>query len=680
MGLVILHFVSLQVTGLNKETEFDMFKKQIGFTFILFILLSFLALNTSQKPSLQAAPNNQTLPLGGERIFYSAPVAADLNGNGRKEIVVGGYDGMLYVAAYNGSSWGKVWDRQTALDLNDASPPPPVLQPTGRIDSAPAIGDIDKDGQLEIVVTTGGLPNSATPEINRNGGIIVYELISSVGSNWEFELKSGWPFIMPDTMGQGNGGRDPDGVADGIKAAPTLGDIDGDGDLEIITIAYDRRIRAFHHDGTSVAGWPIQRDSGDIILRGGESSAAIADIDNDGIDEVIIGTNSPPWNGDDQSGPFPPQYNTPDYSLATLWAINGDSSLVPGFPVITQQIVKSSPAVGDIDGDGDLEIVVGTGEFPGYVNGRQVYAWHHDGTPVSGWPTSTDDFMLSSPALADLDKNGTLDVIIGCGIGAPPFCSKLYAWDGNGNNLSGFPIDTGYNLPYPPVVADIDGDDNLEVILTSFETNKVVVVQHNGKNGATDESRITGAPFNLSTPLVDDLDNDGSLETVVGSESSGQAALFIFEEANSTDNAPEHLPWPMFQRNMQHTGLVLPPRLNDVSKIYIFHQQGSGSTANHMITVENDGGGELTWNLDNSGTGGVVSVDTAPTLLKAGENTAVSLSVDTTPYLTDQWHNLGTLQLSATSPDSTVQNTPQTINVNLFIGDIAYTYLPIILK
>jgi hypothetical protein len=47
-------------------------------------------------------------------------------------------------------------------------------QPTGRIDSSPAIGDVDDDGEPEIVVTTGGMPDAANSDDNRNGGVIVY--------------------------------------------------------------------------------------------------------------------------------------------------------------------------------------------------------------------------------------------------------------------------------------------------------------------------------------------------------------------------------------------------------------------------------------------------------------------------------------------------------------------------
>ncbi|VAW34383.1 hypothetical protein MNBD_CHLOROFLEXI01-3683, partial [hydrothermal vent metagenome] len=276
----------------------------IKLTIIMVVMLSLLQhLNrVEETPTTVAAPNNATIILGGDRITFSSPAAADLNGNGRKEIVVGAEDGMIYVIAYNGSSWNKVWASQTATALNAVPGKACANQASGKIETSPAIGDIDNDGDLEIVIATGGVPNGNDPSVNRNGGLIAYELTSDSGTNWTFSVKSGWPFVMPDDMGAGVGARNPDGVCDGIRADPTLGDIDGDGDLEIISIAFDRRIRAFHHDGTVVNGWPIDRANGDIILRGGQSSAAIGDIDNDGLNEIIIGTNSPPWNGDNGLG------------------------------------------------------------------------------------------------------------------------------------------------------------------------------------------------------------------------------------------------------------------------------------------------------------------------------------------------------------------------------------------
>ncbi len=654
----------------------------IGTLLLAFVTLLYLLNKPTPTPSLLAAPADTTIVLGGSRITRSSPVAADLNGNGRKEIVVGAEDGVLYVVAYNGSSWNKVWETQTAQAINAVSGKACANQATGKIEAAPAIGDIDNDGDLEIVVAAGGRPDGNNPSINRNGGLIAYELTSASGTNWTFAVKPGWPFVMPDDMGSGPTAGDPDGVCDGIRAEPTLGDIDGDGDLEIISMAFDRRIRAFHHNGAVVAGWPIQRESGDIILRGGQSSAAIGDIDNDGIDEIIIGTNSPPWNGDNFDGPFPDIYNVPDYSLATVWAINGDASFVPGWPVITEQNIESSPALGDIDGDGELEVVVGTGLFNGYVNGRQVYAWNADGSVVSGWPRPTSDNMASSPALADLDGNGVQDVIIGCGKDSTPYCRTLYAWSGNGNNLPGFPMSTPYVFPFPPVVADIDGDGNLEIVLTSLETHKVTVIQHNGSSGSVDTSRLTNGII-LNTPLVHDVDGDGALETIIRSGTTWrQAPIYISEETTSSNADAVSLPWPMFQRDAAHTALFLPPKLSfSGSELRIYHQAGTGSTAMISGSVQNIGGEQFDWSINTSGTAGAVTADqTSGASLTANESVSIEFSVNTTSYAQNQWHNLGNIVITATNNGDPVNGSPKTVPVWLYVGDITRVNLPLITR
>jgi len=108
-------------------------------------------------------------------------------------------------------------------------------------------------------------------------------------------------------------------------------------------------------------------------------------------------------------------------------------------------------------------------------------------------------------------------------------------------------------MPFPPVVADIDGDNHLEILLTMTESNGVSVVNHDGTM-STDYSRIQD-DFSgmIAPPLVADVDNDGLLETVgAGAGSGAQAAIYIWDEVASASAAQ---PWPMFHRNSRRSGL-----------------------------------------------------------------------------------------------------------------------------
>jgi WD40 repeat protein len=89
---------------------------------------------------------------------------------------------------------------------------------------------------------------------------------------------------------------------------------------------------------------------------------------------------------------------------------------VTGWPNTTGDSVNSSPALGDIDGDGDIEVVVGSRD-------KKVYVWHHDGSAVTGWPNTTGGSVHSSPALGDIDGDGDIEVVVGSEDG------KVYAWD-----------------------------------------------------------------------------------------------------------------------------------------------------------------------------------------------------------------------------------------------------------
>ena len=508
-----------------------------------------------QSPTVAAPQSPTVITLGGPRIMRATPAAADFNGDGFKELIVPTDDGRLFVIGWNGSAWVVLWSRSVVLDINAANPPNPT--PDTRITSAVAVADLDLDGKLEIVLPTGGLPQDG-----KNGGMLVY----GYNAPWNFSIKGNWPQPKLDEVGSGPGFGSPDGKWDGIFSTAAVGDIDGDGDLEIVWEGEDRRIHAYHHDGSVVNGWPLYRwpPHLDPLARGGISSPAIGDLDGDGVHDVIVGGTSP------QCIPSPTDGcgSGANYSVAPVWAIRGDSTLIPGWPKYVPQWIDSSPALGDLDGDGHLDVVVGTGrQGISGTGGRNVFAWDRFGNPLPGWPRPTADNMMASPALADLDGGG-LDVVIGCGADGRPDCPTLYAWRGNGANVSGFPM-TPLNAnfwnrqptdgKFSTVVADLNGDNQFEILLVSHSSVGISLITHAGANSPdTSRAQPPGDGALFSTPLVADIDNDGLLETVAAGSaggtngSNGQAAVYIWKESGPA--LPQRMPWPMFRHDNRRTG------------------------------------------------------------------------------------------------------------------------------
>ena len=91
----------------------------------------------------------------------------------------------------------------------------------------------------------------------------------------------------------------------------------------------------------------------------------------------------------------------------------------------------------------------------------KVYAWHHDGTPVAGWPQTTGDMVYGSPALGDLDGDGHLEVVVGC---AGLQGLRLARQRHTGGRLA---ADHGRLDQQPPALGDLDGDGDLEVVVGS---------------------------------------------------------------------------------------------------------------------------------------------------------------------------------------------------------------------
>lgn len=424
---------------------------------------------------------------------------------GHKSIVFGTSGRKLYVVLWDGT----------------VAPGFPVTLP-GDVFSSPAIGDLDNDGIPDIVVGFGS----------------TIEGPSSVGGVRAF--KRDGTVLWTRNSGDFNS----DHIADPVMSTPAIGDIDGDGLVEVAWGSLDANIYVVRGaDGVSKPGWP--KFVRDTIF----SSPALADLDGDGKLEVVIGVDA------HLEGP---PFNTPNGGC--LHVLRFDATEVPGFPQCIDQVIISSPAIGDIDGDGKPEIVVGTGIY--YSTGsHRLYAFRCDGSAEPGWPVPVDGQVITAPALADLDGDGKLDVIATdyTGSSAP---DHVYAFKGNGTLLwktqpkdfFGNTLNIGH-----PVVADILGDGNLEVIVPT--NSELCVLSNTGAQLTDDGSHFSGsfsffAPTAISSAAVADMENDGVAIEVVAISANPFPSATDTQVYVWTPKPPSTPPWGMYRQNPLRLGVA----------------------------------------------------------------------------------------------------------------------------
>jgi hypothetical protein len=165
-------------------------------------------------------------------------------------------------------------------------------------------------------------------------------------------------------------------------------------------------------------------------------------------------------------------------------------------------------ALGDIDGDGDLEIVVGNTRKNDGVWEGVVYAWHHNGSMVSGWPVinnnSFGNFFI--PALGDIDNDGRLEVIAGSRD------HHVFAWNGDGSIVFGnWPVYIGdCVLDQAPQIGDLDGDGDLEVVQVGNNNGSVFILD--GRGNIIEILQPLPKDRGGNTPALGDIDGDGDLE------------------------------------------------------------------------------------------------------------------------------------------------------------------------
>lgn len=412
---------------------------------------------------------------------------------------------------------------------------------------APAIGKLQGvDGDLFVVVTTW------------DGGVFVFD---SVG-------KAAPGFPVSTDLKNSVGTTDPKHIVDhGIMAAPVLADLDKDGKLEIIVAAQDGFVYVWHADGKQMKGWPVRvrdpkkSEQSDRIV----CTPAVGDVDGDGWLDIVTGSN-------ETFGAAGAENESRGYVMFHDGNDHAGGPYHPGWPIkvfglqdnvlpVVGRGVPGNPIIADLDYDGTMEIAIEAISSSGYIYNHDGSVYRQLNNQVYGAKSNSTDspmyMLINNGTFARLDAKGGIDYIAGgAGFGfaktfvaggvRETFDHHLGAWDtANGKFLESWPrVMEDWQFFMNPTVADIDGDKKPEVLngtggylLRALNAEGVEPAGWPKMTGGW----ITGAP------TFGDLDGDGKFDVV---DSTRDGWLFAWKAKGPSDGIVE---WQSFAHDHHNT-------------------------------------------------------------------------------------------------------------------------------
>lgn len=309
-----------------------------------------------------------------------------------------------------------------------------------------AVGDIDEDGFLEIVFGT-YFNDEHVYALNAEDGSLL----------WSY-----------DTGGCND-------------ASPVIADVDLDGHLEVVIPASSPSLVYCFNGLTGAVKWTRSTGSSNCI----DSPPAVADVDNDNAPEILFGT-----------------------FYGNVFCLNGeDGSICWQRNLGSTSYIQSEPAILDLNNDGQLDVIVA--QFAGDC---RVYAvWGNNGSTL--WYSDLpSDYMYHGCSFADLDRDGTPEVVIGC------YDHHVYVFNGEDGSLAWQYVAPSY-IGAPTSLGDLNNDGYYEIVFVSY--NMLGVLSHTGTllwSATTAGNMFRGA-------ALADVDGDGTLDVLFGSDDGILRAL-----------------------------------------------------------------------------------------------------------------------------------------------------------
>jgi hypothetical protein len=330
---------------------------------------------TCERPDLTGAP--VPFPAGDPILTsgYNAPTLADLDADGDPDLLVGvlggafnpnrtTVDNLLFVEQISPGAW-EIKSRRFLRNLDVGS------------ESVPAFGDWDGDGDADLLVA-----NKIAEDGSETGRVFAFE---NTGGKGEARFEA----------------RGPIPIDGAYHLAPALGDLDGDGFAELLLGTWQDGIRVYRNrgsDGGGVDRWSADPEETISLSRGSNAVPALGDVDGDGDLDLVAGESSGELN---------------------LWRNDG-TRMSPQFVLATDHLGevdvgrRSAPVLSDWDGDGDVDLILGS-------ESEGVTLWSIE--PIEGEfelvrvaDVLPEAPTFAAPAVLDLEHDGDPDLFVG-GIG-----------------------------------------------------------------------------------------------------------------------------------------------------------------------------------------------------------------------------------------------------------------------
>jgi subtilisin family serine protease len=473
-----------------------------------------------------------------QTVYYWAGMletaVADINNDGNKEIVIykGGVPPKILVYGQEGSLLCSKDIGDTGVDGGNLN--------------FPLVGDLNNDSFGEIVILRTNFENSP-----------YYSELYLIDKNCN--AIPGWPLRLPSIY-YGATMLMADVNLDGNKEVVLKGNSESNTDYEP-----NRNILLINNKGimAKVTDLPNCSWGGSIV-----SSPAIGNFDDDPEMEIVSADPAPGAGGMWAGNQFVGWNNT-----GVIYIYNLDGSVVKGWPVYTNGVIFSSPVVGDVNNDGKQEIVVGlmyvSEVFPDTRYGG-VYVFDRNGNVLQGWPYHKGYNFWSTPALGDLDSDGDLEI----SVSELGFVTSVLHH--TGSLLTGWPMTTTWNDYYSSIMGDVTADSSVDILTTAGNGFYPWLTGHGGVEGWKKETSerdgtirwngITGFPkvteVNAQAPaVIDDIDKDGKVEIIASSDYDFDAttskyklrgSIYVWDTEANYDSSK--MPWPTFMHDPQHTG------------------------------------------------------------------------------------------------------------------------------